>query len=223
MTQALRPAPQACPACAVAPEAAAIAARAGEAQGARLLMSLPTIHCTACITTIEDALDRMPGIRSARVNLTLRRLSVDAEPQVTAQALIDRLARLGYEAHELDPGTLSMTETDRRGRDLLMRVGVSGFAMMNIMLLSVAVWSGAEGVTRDLFHLISAVIAIATNASNPAAVNPKASSSRSYHRPRAFIQSVPRSSRSGPRLRPTTRCQHAWGGRAGAWASAGST
>ena len=162
MTQALRPAPQACPACAVAPEAAAIAARAGEAQGARLLMSLPTIHCTACITTIEDALDRMPGIRSARVNLTLRRLSVDAEPQVTAQALIDRLARLGYEAHELDPGTLSMTETDRRGRDLLMRVGVSGFAMMNIMLLSVAVWSGAEGVTRDLFHLISALIAIPT-------------------------------------------------------------
>jgi P-type Cu2+ transporter len=55
-----------------------------------------------------------------------------------------------------------MTETDRQGRDLLMRLGVAGFAMMNIMLLSVAVWSGATDATRDLFHLISALIAIPT-------------------------------------------------------------
>jgi P-type Cu2+ transporter len=41
-----------------------------------------------------------------------------------------------------------MTETDRQGRDLLMRLGVAGFAMMNIMLLSVAVWSGAEATRR---------------------------------------------------------------------------
>ena len=48
------------------------------------------------------------------------------------------------------------------GRDLLMRIGVSGFAMMNIMILSVAVWSGAEAATRDLFHWISGAIALPT-------------------------------------------------------------
>ena len=32
--------------------------------------------------------------------------------------------------------------------------------MMNVMLLSVAVWSGAGDATRDLFHFISGAIAI---------------------------------------------------------------
>src|SRR3546814_12261450 len=34
--------------------------------------------------------------------------------------------------------------------------------MMNIMLLSVSVWSGASGATRDLFHWLSAAIALPT-------------------------------------------------------------
>ena len=162
MTTALRPAASACPACSAAPAAADAAARAQEAQGARILLSLPTIHCAGCIAAVERGLDRHPGVRSARVNLTLKRVSVDADPQVGAGELIERLQGLGYEAHELDPGSLSMTETDRQGRDLLMRLGVSGFAMMNIMLLSVSVWAGAEGATRDLFHLISGAIAVPT-------------------------------------------------------------
>jgi Cu2+-exporting ATPase len=96
------------------------------------------------------------------LNLTLRRVSVDAEAGVTPDTVIARLATLGYPAYELDAGALSMTQTDKQGRDLLMRLGVAGFSMMNIMLLSVAVWSGATDATRDLFHLISAAIAVPT-------------------------------------------------------------
>ncbi len=151
----------ACPACVAAPSAEAIAqARAEKASG--IVLSLPTAHCAACISDVERELMRVPGVRSARVNLTLRRVSVEAGAEATPALLVDRLARIGYEAHELDPGLLSVTETDRRGRDLLMRLGVAGFAMMNVMLLSVAVWSGAEAATRDLFHWISAAIALPT-------------------------------------------------------------
>lgn len=152
----------ACPACVAAPSAEDIAARAAVTNDAGLVLSLPSAHCATCIADVERALSAMPGVRSARVNLTLKRVSVAADPQVTADRLIARLAAIGYPAHELDPALLSVTATDRRGRDLLMRLGVAGFAMMNIMLLSVAVWSGAEAATRDMFHWISAAIALPT-------------------------------------------------------------
>ncbi|WP_083392697.1 heavy metal translocating P-type ATPase [Rhodobacter xanthinilyticus] len=151
----------ACPACLAAPSAEQLA-RSGDLKGARIMLSLPTAHCAVCITDVERAMERHPGVRSARVNLTLKRVSVDAEAQVTPAELIETLDGIGYEAYELDAGMLSATETDKRGRDLLMRIGVSGFAMMNIMLLSIAVWSGAEAATRDLFHWISAAIALPT-------------------------------------------------------------
>jgi Cu2+-exporting ATPase len=152
----------ACPACVAAPSAERIAQMAAGEGRARLMLSLPTAHCAACITTVEHGLMAVPGVDSARVNLTMKRVSVEAGPEVTADRLIEALKGVGYEAHELDPGLLSATETDRQGRDLLMRLGVAFFSMMNVMLLSVAVWSGADDATRDLFHWISGAIALPT-------------------------------------------------------------
>jgi Cu2+-exporting ATPase len=148
----------ACPACSAAPAAEALAARA--LPDARIALSLPTIHCAACISKVERALGAHPGVKSARVNLTLKRASIDAEPEVTAEEMRALVEQAGYEAHELDAGTLSATATDRAGRELLMRLAVAGFAAMNVMLLSVSVWSGAEAATRDLFHWISAAITL---------------------------------------------------------------
>lgn len=153
--------PSACPACGAAPSAERLAELSAPHQ-ARLMLSIPAAHCAACISTVEAGLAATPGVRSARVNLTLKRVSVEADPAVTADDVIRALNGLGYEAHELDPGLLSATETDRQGRELLMRLGVAGFSMMNVMLLSVSVWSGAEDATRDMFHWISAAIALPT-------------------------------------------------------------
>jgi len=156
------PSISACPACVATPLAVDRAAAAAAETPARIMLSIPDAHCALCISTVESDLEKMPGIRSARLNLTLRRVSVDADASVSPDQIIERLVTLGYPAYELDPGTLSMTHIDRQGRDLLMRLGVAGFSMMNIMLLSVAVWSGATDATRDLFHLISAAIAVPT-------------------------------------------------------------
>ncbi|MFK7762008.1 MAG: heavy metal translocating P-type ATPase [Roseobacter sp.] len=127
---------------------------------AKLALSLPTIHCQACISKVESALLAHDGVRAARVNLTRKRVMIDAAPDVAAPDLAALVIAAGFEAHELDPSALSQTQTDATGRDLLMRLAVAGFAAMNVMLLSVAVWSGATDATRDMFHWISATITL---------------------------------------------------------------
>ena len=120
----------ACPACDAAPLAQRVAGQGGVVD---IILSLPTIHCATCITDVERALTAHPGVKAARVNLTQRRVTVDA-PGLAAQDLIPVVEAIGYEAHELDPAALSAGAADRQGRDILMRIGVSGFAMMNIMI-----------------------------------------------------------------------------------------
>jgi Cu2+-exporting ATPase len=55
-------------------------------------------------------------------------------------------------------------QEDREARELLRCLAIAGFAAANVMLLSVAIWSGHDGsmgdATRTLFHWLSAAIAI---------------------------------------------------------------
>lgn len=120
-------------------------------------LSVPAVHCAACIHTIETALAKLPGIDSARVNLSTKRVSIRWREDGTPPPIVATLDALGYAAHLFDEdgkagdGTLA---------ELVRALAISGFAAGNIMLLSVSVWAGAEGATRDLFHWVSALVAI---------------------------------------------------------------
>ncbi|MAY60819.1 MAG: nitrogen fixation protein FixI [Rhizobiales bacterium] len=122
---------------------------------------VPDVHCGACIALLERELPKIDGIERARVNLSTRRIAVVAKGEgaaagKTVARAVERMQALGYASHLPGP-------EDEKGdpvlRDLLRSLAVAGFASMNVMLLSVSVWSGAEDATRDLFHLISALIA----------------------------------------------------------------
>ena len=144
----------ACPACvAGAPAAEAARGRADAVPTHRLV--LPEIHCAACIRTVEEVLAAQPGVAAARVNLSRHEAVIRADPGADPTPWIEALAAAGHVAYEATDAP-APEGPDR----LVVRLGVAGFAMMNVMLLSVAVWSGAEAATRDLFHWISAAIAL---------------------------------------------------------------
>lgn len=127
----------------------------------QLDLSVPDVHCGACISTIERALSSLPYVRKARVNLSSRRVScVYAEEMdnktVDPTGITAAISATGYRVHLFAP---LAPESDKTRNQLLLAVGVAGFAAANIMLLSVSVWSGADAATRDMFHWISAMIA----------------------------------------------------------------
>ncbi|MEM8731669.1 MAG: heavy metal translocating P-type ATPase [Pseudomonadota bacterium] len=116
---------------------------------------LPTIHCLNCMQRVEATLLEQPGVSAARVNLSRKRVAIAAEPGADPGPWIAALNAQGFEAHEA-----RTTQSASSDSGLVLRLGIAGFAMMNVMLLSVAVWSGATDATRDLFHWVAALIAI---------------------------------------------------------------
>jgi len=120
--------------------------------------TVPGMRCAGCIAKIERGLRAVEGVANARVNFSAKRVAVQHDPRLGEDRLVEELRRLGFEAQALTADPLA--QDDNESKALLRALAVAGFGMMNIMLLSVSVWSGAGEVTRELFHLLSALIAI---------------------------------------------------------------
>ena len=133
--------------------AAALAPAAAE----RTVLAVPGMHCAGCMSKVERKLGALPGVAAARVNLSARLVSVDHDGALDGPALEAALAEIGFAAQTRRAGNEKPVSAIR---PLLAPLGVATFACMNVMLLSVSVWSGADGSTRDLFHWISAIIGV---------------------------------------------------------------
>ena len=120
------------------------------------VLVVPGMHCAGCMAKVERTLAKIPGVASARVNLTARQVGIDHAATVPVPDLVAGLAAVGFEAQP----RFETAEPASAVRPLLAPLAVAAFACMNVMLLSVSVWSGADGATRVLFHWLSAVIAV---------------------------------------------------------------
>ncbi len=120
--------------------------------------TVPGMRCAGCISKIERELPQVAGVAEARVNFSAKRVAVRHDASIDEAGIVRALEHLGFEAQPAAANPLA--QEDSETKRLLRAVAVAGFGMMNIMLLSVSVWSGAGGVTRDLFHWLSALIAI---------------------------------------------------------------
>jgi len=131
---------------------------------ARMNLAVEGMTCAACMMRVEGGLTALPNVTRARVNLTNGRVAVEWEDgRLDPAAIVAKVNALGYKAYPFDTRRVENAEQDE-ARFLLRCLGVAAFASMNIMLLSVSVWSGnATDITpeqRDFFHWLSALIAL---------------------------------------------------------------
>ena len=121
------------------------------------------IHCAACVWLIERGMMRMAGVLGANVNLAGKRLHLRWDSRrIRLSELIRELSKIGYAAVPYDPETAegSIKKTNRA---MLYRLFFSGFTMMNMFLISVALYTGAsEGEYRGFFHWMACALATPT-------------------------------------------------------------
>ncbi len=130
-----------------------------------LTLAIDNMHCGGCMRSVERAALGVQGVETARASLAAKRLSVTYDANLAGEVdLVAALERAGFAAAPIEAA--KQDRDTARQNYLLRRVAVAGFAAMNIMLLSVAIWSGAasdmDAPLAALFRWLSAMIALPT-------------------------------------------------------------
>ena len=144
------------------PDMSAFLSRTGDGH-ARLELLVTGARCAGCISKIEREMGRLPGVETARLNLSTGRLSLGlSDIGVDPGRIISALDRLGYPSTPYDPGA-ALVQRDREGRRLILALAVAGFGAMNAMMFSVPIWAGLFDqelgpATRSMMMWMSAIV-----------------------------------------------------------------
>jgi len=103
-----------------------------------LTLSVTLMWCPACAWVIEETLKRSPGIISASCNFATDRVRCDYNPVLTSShQIVDSINSLGYKAYVSGDDV----DTGKRRAEFI-RLLISVFLTMNVMMLSFALYSG---------------------------------------------------------------------------------
>lgn len=103
----------------------------------KITFYIPSIHCSSCVWLLENLNRVQAGVSTTRLNFVKKELAVSYHPnEVSLKEIVALLATLGYEPlinlESSEHKSKGLTEQHR----LILKIGVVGFCMGNIMLLS---------------------------------------------------------------------------------------
>ncbi len=121
------------------------------------------IHCAACVWLIEHRLASESAVLKANVNLSVKKLHLkwDNRDSKLSQ-IMQALGQIGYAAIPYDPEAAE-GQIKKQNQRLLFRLSFAGFAAMNLMWISIALYAGAdEGKFKELFYWLGLGLATPT-------------------------------------------------------------
>ncbi|MCO8609587.1 heavy metal translocating P-type ATPase [Burkholderia multivorans] len=91
----------------------AMAAQAGHeaspGAAATVLLDIDGMTCASCVSRVEKALAKVPGVTRASVNLATERATVEASLDVSAARLVEAVEQAGYQATPVEPASSAAT------------------------------------------------------------------------------------------------------------------
>lgn len=122
-------------------------------------LKIEGMHCASCVTRIERALKKVPGVQDARVNLVTNRAQVDLEPgKVSSDALIHAVEQAGYTAKLSQEHAHSFETSDKGGE--LEKVGeLVAVLILAALVLGVSMfWMSRPVWVNNLLAIVSGVV-----------------------------------------------------------------
>lgn len=134
-----------------------------DGRASRITFKIPAIHCVACVWLLENLFRLHPGIGRSQVNFPARTVAVLFDPgKIRLSELVALLVSIGYEP------SLTLDELDKRDtpspswrKGQYLRIGIAGFALGNIMLMSLPVYFGLDSFSAPLFQRIFGFLSLA--------------------------------------------------------------
>ncbi len=100
----------------------------------KVTLFIPTIHCASCIWLLENLNTINSGIIASNVNFPQKKATITFNnKQITLRQLVELLVSIHY-VPEITLDQLDKKTSGKSSRDLLLKIGIAGFSLMNVML-----------------------------------------------------------------------------------------
>ncbi len=118
--------------------------RTDDSNAREAALILEGIVCAACVWLSERHVKSLPGVLEFAVNFSTHRARLRwDDSRIHLSDILKAIREIGYKAHPFDPGR--QEDVYRRERnDALRRLAVAGLGMMQVMMIAVALWIGAD-------------------------------------------------------------------------------
>ncbi|MGI1943921.1 heavy metal translocating P-type ATPase [Shewanella glacialipiscicola] len=126
-------------------------------------LSIDGITCAACAWLIEHKVKQLNGIVQVLVNSTTQRAMISWDKRTLKLSdILGQISRIGYQAapYQVDEQEINNKLNSRK---FLLRLGLAGFATMQVMMFALALYTGyftdLDVQYRDYFRWVSMIFA----------------------------------------------------------------
>lgn len=104
----------------------------------KVTFCIPSVHCSSCVWLLENFNKIRKGVFTSRLNFLKKELSLSFNPaEVSLKEIVELLTTLGYEPLlNLESTNKPEKQKNTEQRSLILKIGVVGFCMGNIMMMS---------------------------------------------------------------------------------------
>ncbi len=95
---------------------------------------IPSIHCASCIWLLENLNRLHPAVSHSFVNFPKKEVVITfRDNEISLRRIVELLASIHY-IPELSLGRLQKSNRKKSNTQLLLKIGIAGFVMMNVMM-----------------------------------------------------------------------------------------